>query len=187
MARAKTSDRQGALFEEDYLLRTLGAIARDPDVALTELVANSRDAGASSVDLKLPEERGGTLVVTDDGGLTDFATVRLLPTDIRPDSTKNVVNLKSKGVLPTALLASLVFDVTTIDIITLRMGIGGASIAHAGGHFEDVNGDGLIDLLLHFNTAELGADASTTQLCVTGLLTDGQEFQGCDNVRIIGK
>ena len=33
----------GSLFEEDYLLRTLGRIAHDPDVALTELVANAWD------------------------------------------------------------------------------------------------------------------------------------------------
>jgi hypothetical protein len=38
----------GSLFEEDYLVRTLGRIAHDPEVALTELVANAWDAGASS-------------------------------------------------------------------------------------------------------------------------------------------
>ena len=32
---------QGSLFEDDYLIRTLGNIARDPDYALTELVANA--------------------------------------------------------------------------------------------------------------------------------------------------
>jgi len=31
---------QGSLFEKGYLLRTLGAIAHEPDIALTELVAN---------------------------------------------------------------------------------------------------------------------------------------------------
>ena len=38
----------GSLFEENYLVRTLGRIAQDPEVALTELVANAWDAGASS-------------------------------------------------------------------------------------------------------------------------------------------
>ena len=36
----------GSIFEDDYLVRTLGRIAHDPEVALTELVANSWDAGA---------------------------------------------------------------------------------------------------------------------------------------------
>ena len=62
---------QSSLFEEDYLLRELGQVAHVPQVALTELVANAWDAGASKVDLQLPTEIGGTLTVTDDGhGMT---------------------------------------------------------------------------------------------------------------------
>jgi hypothetical protein len=57
----------GSLFEEDYLVRTLGRIAHDPEVALTELVANTWDAGASLVDLTIPEQRKNALVVEDDG------------------------------------------------------------------------------------------------------------------------
>lgn len=58
---------QGSLFEEDYLVRTLGSITHAPDIALTELVANSWDAGASKVNIFVPEERGGRLIVEDDG------------------------------------------------------------------------------------------------------------------------
>lgn len=62
---------QTALFEDDYLLRELGQVAHVPQVALTELVANAWDAGASKVDLILPTEIGGTLTITDDGhGMT---------------------------------------------------------------------------------------------------------------------
>lgn len=68
MARSqKHIDGFGSLFEEDYLLRTLGHIAHDPDVALTELVANAWDAGASIVDITIPPERQNVLVVADDG------------------------------------------------------------------------------------------------------------------------
>lgn len=62
---------QNSLFEDDYLLRELGQVAHVPQVALTELVANAWDAGASKVHLVLPDEIGGTLTVTDDGhGMT---------------------------------------------------------------------------------------------------------------------
>lgn len=62
---------QPSLFEEDYLLRELGPVAHVPQVALTELVANAWDAGATRVDLILPGEIGGTLTVTDNGhGMT---------------------------------------------------------------------------------------------------------------------
>jgi len=42
---------QESLFEEDYLLRTLGALARVPDIALTELVANAWDAGTNKDEI----------------------------------------------------------------------------------------------------------------------------------------
>lgn len=62
---------QNSLFEDDYLLRELGQVAHVPQVALTELVANAWDAGATRVDLILPAEIGGTLTVTDNGhGMT---------------------------------------------------------------------------------------------------------------------
>lgn len=62
---------QNSLFEDDYLLRELGQVAHVPQVALTELVANAWDAGATRVDLILPGEIGGTLTVTDNGhGMT---------------------------------------------------------------------------------------------------------------------
>ena len=68
MVRSKKNvDGFGSLFEEDYLLRTLGRIAHDPDVALTELVANAWDAGASSVDITVPPEKQNALTVADDG------------------------------------------------------------------------------------------------------------------------
>lgn len=56
-----------SLFEEDYLLRNLGRIAHDSEVALTELVANAWDAGASLVDITIPAARLLDLVVEDDG------------------------------------------------------------------------------------------------------------------------
>lgn len=62
---------QGSLFEDDYLLRTLGNIVRDPDYALTELVANAWDAGATEVRIEIPNDEFGIIKVQDNGhGLT---------------------------------------------------------------------------------------------------------------------
>lgn len=71
MAKGKGKAANEALFEEDYLLRTLGKIGYDSETALTELVANAWDAGASRVSIIIPDEREGTLTVEDDGhGMT---------------------------------------------------------------------------------------------------------------------
>jgi hypothetical protein len=66
-AKKKADTSTGSFFEEDYLVRTLGRIAHDPEVALTELVANAWDAGASLVDITVPGVRDAALVVQDDG------------------------------------------------------------------------------------------------------------------------
>ncbi len=68
MAKPKKADTStGSIFEEDYLVRTLGRIAHDPEVALTEMVANAWDAGASLVDITVPGVKETALVVQDDG------------------------------------------------------------------------------------------------------------------------
>ena len=64
---AKPNVDQGCLYEEEYLRRTLGAIANVPDIALTELVANAWDAGARSVTLVVPENLEEYLTIEDDG------------------------------------------------------------------------------------------------------------------------
>jgi hypothetical protein len=62
---------QGSLFEEDYLIRTLGTLVHYPEIALTELVANAWDAGATTVDILIPEDYNQKLIVEDNGiGLT---------------------------------------------------------------------------------------------------------------------
>jgi hypothetical protein len=62
---------QGSLFEDDYLVKSLGNIVRDPEYALTELVANAWDAGATNVNIEVPGEQGGLIRVTDNGvGMT---------------------------------------------------------------------------------------------------------------------
>ncbi|WP_293050095.1 ATP-binding protein [Paludibacter sp.] len=63
---------QGSLFEEDYLIRTLGTLVHSPEIALTELVANAWDAGATTVDIFIPETYDQKLIVEDNGtGLTE--------------------------------------------------------------------------------------------------------------------
>ncbi|MGB9120720.1 MAG: ATP-binding protein [Candidatus Angelobacter sp.] len=86
-------DYQGCLFEEDFLRRTLGAVANTPDVALTELVANAWDAGATEVALSLPENVGEMLTIEDDG-------TGMLPSDFRKKwMTLGYDRIRNQGVL----------------------------------------------------------------------------------------
>ncbi len=56
-----------SLYEDDYIIRSLGTIVTQPDIALTELVANAWDAGATNVYISIPENNNQILYVEDDG------------------------------------------------------------------------------------------------------------------------
>lgn len=71
MAKTKEKYVQGSMFEDDYLIRTLGNLANSAELALTEIVANAWDAGARMVDIQIPEKMGNIMSITDNGtGLT---------------------------------------------------------------------------------------------------------------------
>ncbi len=114
--------------------------------------------------------------------------VILVDLDIKPGSDENPVNLKSNGVIPAAILGTPDFDVTTVDVTTLAFGPGETAPDHkTGGHLEDANGDGLLDLVSHYRTQESGLAVGDTEACVTGLTLDGIEFEGCDVVAVKDK
>jgi hypothetical protein len=114
--------------------------------------------------------------------------------DIKPGSFPNSINVnRTKGVIPVALLGSASLDVTTIDVTTLAFGPGGAAPAHDlsnpatyAEHLQDVNNDGLTDLVSHYPIASSGISAGDTSACVTALTTGGALIYGCDSVRTVG-
>jgi len=106
--------------------------------------------------------------------------------DIKPGSDTNPINAMSRGVIPVAILGTSELDVTDIDRSTLAFGPGGASPAHRkGGHLEDVDGDGLIDLVSHYRTQETGIAFGDEEVCVTAETFDGAVVEGCDTVRVL--
>ena len=97
---------------------------------------------------------------------------------IKPGGEPNFINLNSKGLIPVAILGSPSFDVTWIKAASLTFSArflpSTASPVHQGGHFEDVNGDGFIDLLLHFRTKK--TEDRNTLWCYRSL-RNGRDIQ----------
>ncbi len=108
--------------------------------------------------------------------------------DIRPGSDENPVNSKSNGALPVAIYGTGDIDVTEIDLATLMLE--GMSLREKGksgklGSFEDINGDSILDLVLHFDLSELPFDASTDAYTLSGMMLDGMALEGSDSIRAV--
>jgi hypothetical protein len=125
------------------------------------------------------------LIVT----LVDLPATEIeVPLDVKPGGCPNPLNVKAKGVLPVAILGTVSFDVTKIDLSTIKLN----GVSPKSGSIEDVAApftdnitdcssctsagrDGNPDLTLKFENQEIVAALGTVE--------DGQ----CVRVQITGK
>jgi N-acetylneuraminic acid mutarotase len=129
-------------------------------------------------------DRNGAVVGVNEA----FSPFLAVAIDIKPGDPNNVVNLRSGGTVPVAILGSAAFDPTTVDPATVTLA--GAPVAtRANGvpmtSVADVNADGYLDLLLHFRTQSLQLTSASTQAVLYGETFSGQRIRGADSVRIL--
>ncbi|MHC4311997.1 MAG: NHL repeat-containing protein [Planctomycetota bacterium] len=124
--------------------------------------------------------------------------------DIKPGSCPNPLNVKSKGVLPVAILGTADYDITTIDIASIRL----AGVEPLRSGYEDVAApvlpaddcncteagpDGFLDLTLKFKTQRIVEAVGDVNhgdglmLELTGVLYDEMPIEGADCILIRGR
>ncbi|MFQ5970394.1 MAG: hypothetical protein ACE5J2_07870 [Nitrososphaerales archaeon] len=133
--------------------------------------------------------------------------------DIKPQTCPNSLNVKSKGVLPVAILGTDTFDVADVDVSTLALE-GVAPVARPNGKVASISDvatpfgsapsdaedctadgpDGFLDLIMKFRTQDIvdtdlssESDGAEVLLTLTGELLDGTPLEGGDFVVIIKK
>ena len=126
----------------------------------------------------------------DLGFRTRVDTVREVAVDVKPGSETNPVNTTSKGSVPVAVLGETDFPAAEVDPATLTAA--GASVLRSPrgqlmAALEDVNSDGVPDLVFHVRTVDLDlpADADRAEVVVTGRTWSGLAFRGTDWVTIL--
>jgi probable HAF family extracellular repeat protein len=106
--------------------------------------------------------------------------------DIKPGSADNPINPKSNGKIPVAILSTLGFYAPDrVDLSSLTFGHTGNEASLAFCTIEDVNGDGVADVVGHFYTQATGFKAGDTQGILKGKTVDGIPISGSDAVRIV--
>jgi hypothetical protein len=128
---------------------------------------------------------GGTLdaFVAKLSEVPDVVTI-----DIKPGSFPNSINPRSRGRIPVAVLSSATFDAPgTVDPASLTFGRTGdePSLGFCNTQGEDVNGDGRLDLVCHFETPLTGFVAGDVQGTLKGQTLDTFPIVGTDSVRIV--
>lgn len=103
--------------------------------------------------------------------------------DIKPGSFPNSINPDNEGVIPVAILTTADFNAVDVNPDTVRFGPSRAEASHWA--LEDVDKDGDIDMILHFNTQDTGIAAGVTQAELVGKTVDGTDIHGIDSVNIV--
>ena len=147
-----------------------------------------------------------------DTALVTIEVAVAVAVDIKPGSCPNPFNLKSRGVLPVAILGTPDLDITTIDRASIRLQIGTQEVTPIRSSMEDVatpftgeitscesctelGPDGYMDLTLKFSTQKIVQaigvgnvnDGDCFILTLTGRLDDGTPIIGEDVLRILKK
>jgi hypothetical protein len=137
-------------------------------------------------------------------GTVDIGAFEVQPRSVqigvKPGSDPNVINLANKGVIAVAILSTEAFDALLVDASTVLFA--GASAVHWA--WEDVDGDGDLDLVLHFRTQDtnlaelyaqllaedldedgvLDSSRQTATVSLTGRTTADEYFAGYDDVEL---
>ncbi len=142
--------------------------------------------------------RDGGVLTTGSIGNGDYSLVitgvsppvQQISIDIKPGSGDVApINPKSKGKVPVALLSSTKFDALSADVTSLTFGATGdeKSLSKCGESGEDVNGDGRLDLVCHFENQLTGFEKGDLEGIVHGRTKWGSRFEGRGFLKVLAE
>jgi hypothetical protein len=129
------------------------------------------------------------------GGSEDAFVVKLgeietvpVAIDIKPNEFPNTINLGSGGTVAVAILSSPDFQAVTVDPSSVTLASAPVRLRGQGTLMvsqEDVNADGLVDLLVHVSTEALQLSEGDVNAVLNGMTFDGTPIAGADTIRVV--
>lgn len=127
-------------------------------------------AGNVDFDIELTGQTSSGQVITatataSDGSTSEFSGANIVAhppvlIDIMPGSDLNPINLAQYGVIPVAIITTESFDASVVDASTVVF----ASADAFQSALEDVDGDGDLDMILHFRVQDTNLSEIYAQL-----------------------
>jgi hypothetical protein len=109
--------------------------------------------------------------------------------DIKPGNSPNSINLRSSGVVPVAILSSSMFDATQVNPETVTLAGAKVKLIGKGDRYscspEDVNEDGLADLVCHVKTADFLIEPGDSIAILEAETFNGKHIRGEDSIQIV--
>lgn len=142
--------------------------------------------GGYTLYINALEERGKYIRIST--RYSNFVVGVEVQIDIKPGSDPNCFNNDGHGVIPVAVIGSAQFDVTTLDPATITLD--GQPVRSVGkgklqAHLEDVNGDGIDDLVLQIEDIAGTYSSGDTTGTLTGQTYDGRFVEGSDTICLV--
>jgi hypothetical protein len=104
--------------------------------------------------------------------------------DVKPGDEPNYINTRSEGKTPVAILSTASFDAGAINPATIKVAGAGVNLRRndtLASSLEDVNGDGLLDLVVHVNTKALQL-THPNQVLLEAYTMSQQRLWGMDHI-----
>ncbi len=134
--------------------------------------------GAGPVDFDAVRSESGDADARPGQDAVENVLHSVVPLSVEIAVQGNVCVRRNTGSVPVQLLSTADFDATTVDASSIRFGAAAETHTNKDGsakrHVEDVNGDGLDDLVFHFRRADIGSGCDASAIPFNGSTTDGQ-------------
>jgi hypothetical protein len=128
-----------------------------------------------------------TLIISGATAMPSAPVAQQINIEVKPGSREfTPVNPKAKGHFPVALLSSKDFDALKVDRSSLSFGASGdeRSVTKCAAQGRDVNGDGMPDLVCHFDNEMAKFGPEDLEAVLKGAI-DGKLFEGRGALKVL--